>query len=111
MRPDEKTHLPLLALARIVEECGLPPGVLNVVTGVGAEVGARLAAHPDVRKVAFTGSTAVGREVMRLASENVKKNNLELGGKGPNVVRGHADVQTALDPALFACLIYSRQAG
>ena len=58
MRPDEKTPLTLLELARIGEECGLLPGVLNVVTGVGAEVGARLAAHPDVRKVAFTGSTS-----------------------------------------------------
>ncbi len=110
MRPDEKTPLTLLELARIGEECGLPPGVLNVVTGEGAEVGARLAAHPDVRKVAFTGSTAVGREVMRLASENVKRLTLELGGKGPNVVLDDADVKTAVDGALFACFMYSGQA-
>ena len=88
----------------------MPPGVLNVVTGEGAEVGARLAAHPDVRKIAFTGSTAVGREVMRLASANVKRITLELGGKGPNVVLDDADVQTAVDGALFACFMYSGQA-
>src|SRR5712692_5249422 len=110
MRPDEKTPLTLLELARIGEECGLPPGVLNVVTGEGAEVGARLAAHPGVRKVAFTGSTAVGREVMRQASANVKRITLELGGKGPNVVLDDADVQTAVDGALFACFMYSGQA-
>src|SRR6266702_8037367 len=109
MRPDEKTPLTLLELARIGEECGLPPGVLNVVTG-DAAVGARLAAHPDVRKIAFTGSTAVGREVMRLASANVKRITLELGGKGPNVVLDDADVQTAVDGALFACFMYSGQA-
>jgi aldehyde dehydrogenase (NAD+) len=110
MRPDEKTPLTLLELAKIGEECGLPPGVLNVVTGLGPEVGARLAAHSDVRKVAFTGSTAVGREVMRLASENVKKITLELGGKGPNIVLDDADVKTAVDGTLFACFMYSGQA-
>src|SRR5713101_1566592 len=110
VKPDERTPLTLLELAEIAQECGLPPGVLNVVTGEGPVVGARLAAHPDVRKVAFTGSTAVGREVMRLASENVKRLTLELGGKGPNVVLDDADVKTAVDGALFACFMYSGQA-
>src|SRR5437764_918476 len=92
------------------QECGLPPGVLNVITGEGEEVGAHLAAHPDVRKIAFTGSTAVGREIMRTAAGNVKRVTLELGGKGPNVVLDDADLETAVDAALFACYLYSGQA-
>jgi acyl-CoA reductase-like NAD-dependent aldehyde dehydrogenase len=110
LKPDEKTPLTLLALARIAEECGLPAGVLNVVTGEGEEVGAHLAAHADVRKIAFTGSTAVGREIMRTAAGNVKRVTLELGGKGPNVILDDADVDTAVDAALFGCYLYSGQA-
>ncbi|HYF24409.1 MAG TPA: aldehyde dehydrogenase family protein, partial [Baekduia sp.] len=83
VKVDEKTPLSLLRLAQVAHEEGVPAGVLNVVTGEGAEVGARLASHPDVDKVAFTGSTAVGREIMRLASGTVKKVSLELGGKAP----------------------------
>jgi acyl-CoA reductase-like NAD-dependent aldehyde dehydrogenase len=109
LKPDEKTPLSLLALARICLEEGVPPGVFNVVTGDGEEVGARLAAHPDVDKVAFTGSTAVGREIMRLASGTVKKVSLELGGKGPVVVLEDADVEAAVDAALFGCFLYSGQ--
>jgi acyl-CoA reductase-like NAD-dependent aldehyde dehydrogenase len=67
VKPDEHTPLTLLEFAKIAQECGLPPGVLNVVPGEGSVVGARLASHPDVRKIAFTGSTAVGREIMRMA--------------------------------------------
>jgi aldehyde dehydrogenase (NAD+) len=110
LKPDEKTPLTALELARIAEECGLPPGVLNVVTGDGAEVGARLASHPDVDKVAFTGSTATGREIMRLASGTVKRVSLELGGKSPVIVLDDADVETAVDAALFGCFLYSGQA-
>jgi acyl-CoA reductase-like NAD-dependent aldehyde dehydrogenase len=82
VKPDEHTPLTLLEFARIAHECGLPPGVLNVVPGEGTVVGARLASHPDVRKIAFTGSTAVGREIMRMAAGNVKRLTLELGGRG-----------------------------
>jgi len=110
IKPDEKSPLTLLEFCRFAEECGLPPGVLNVVTGEGPEVGARLASHPDVDKVAFTGSTEVGREIMRLASGTVKKVTLELGGKSPNIVLDDADVQTAVDGALFGCWLYSGQA-
>src|SRR4029077_17061531 len=84
VKPDEHTPMTLLEFARIALECGLPPGVLNVVPGEGSVVGARLASHPDVRKIAFTGSTAVGREIMKMAAGNVKRLTLELGGKGPN---------------------------
>jgi acyl-CoA reductase-like NAD-dependent aldehyde dehydrogenase len=109
LKPDEKTPLSLLALARICLEEGVPPGVFNVVTGDGEDVGAHLVAHPGVDKVAFTGSTAVGREIMRTAAATVKKVSLELGGKGPVVVLEDADVETAVDAALFGFLLYSGQ--
>lgn len=110
LKPDEKTPLTLLELAKSAERAGLPKGVLNIVTGAGEEVGARLAAHPDVRKIAFTGSTAVGREVSKLAAENIKKVTLELGGKGANIVLADADIDSAVDGALFACFLYAGQA-
>jgi aldehyde dehydrogenase (NAD+) len=109
IKPDEKTPLSLIALARIALECGVPPGVFNIVTGDGPEVGARLASHPDVGKVAFTGSTDVGREIMRLASGTVKKVSLELGGKGPVVVLDDADLDAAVDAALFGSWLYCGQ--
>jgi acyl-CoA reductase-like NAD-dependent aldehyde dehydrogenase len=110
VKPDEHTPLTLLEFARIAHECGLPPGVLNVVPGEGAVVGARLATHPDVRKIAFTGSTAVGREIMRMAAGNVKRLTLELGGKGPNIVLDDADLDLAADGTLFGCLMNQGQA-
>src|ERR1700691_2399665 len=110
VKPDEHTPITLLEFARIAQECGLPPGVLNVVPGEGEVVGARLASHPDVRKIAFTGSTAVGREIMRLAAGNVKRLTLELGGKGPNVVLDDADLALAADGTLFGCLMNQGQA-
>ncbi|POX87921.1 aldehyde dehydrogenase, partial [Mycobacterium kansasii] len=108
IKPDEKTPLTLLRLCEIAHECGVPDGVINLVTGPGAEVGARLAEHPDVDKVAFTGSTAVGREIMRLASGTVKKVSLELGGKGAQLL-DDADLDVAIDGALFGCMLYSGQ--
>ena len=110
VKPDEHTPLTLLEFARIAQECGLPPGVLNVVPGEGTVVGARLASHPDVRKIAFTGSTAVGREIMRMAAGNVKRLTLELGGKGPNIVLDDADLELAADGTLFGCLMNQGQA-
>ena len=109
VKPDEHTPLSILAFARIAEENGLPPGVLNVVPGDGREAGARLASHPDVGKIAFTGSTAVGREIMRLASGTVKQVTLELGGKGPSIVLDDADLEMAVDGVLYGCFVYSGQ--
>ena len=109
VKVDEKTPLSLLRLAQVAHECGLPAGVFNVVSGDGPEVGARLASHPEVDKVAFTGSTAVGREIMRLASGTVKKVSLELGGKGPVIVMDDADPVIAADGVLFGCMLYSGQ--
>ena len=110
VKPDEHTPLSILEFARIAERNGLPPGVLNVVPGAGPDAGARLASHPDVGKIAFTGSTAVGREIMRLASGNVKQVTLELGGKGPSILLDDADLDLAADGVLHGCFIYSGQA-
>jgi acyl-CoA reductase-like NAD-dependent aldehyde dehydrogenase len=109
IKPDEKTPLTLLRLCEIAQECGVPDGVINLVTGPGPTVGARLAEHPDVDKVAFTGSTPVGREIMRLASGTVKRVSLELGGKGAQVLLDDADLDVAIDGALFGCMLYSGQ--
>lgn len=109
IKTDERTPLTILEFARAAEEAGLPAGVLNVITGLGEEVGAHLAAHPDVRKVAFTGSIAAGREVMRAAASNIKKVTLELGGKGPNILLPDANLDIAIPGALFAFLFYSGQ--
>lgn len=109
IKPDEKAPLTLLRLCEIAHECGVPDGVINIVTGPGPTVGARLAEHPDVDKVAFTGSTQVGREIMRLASATVKRVSLELGGKGAQILLDDADLDVAIDGALFGCMLYSGQ--
>ena len=109
VKPDEHTPLTLLEFARIAQECGLPPGLDARVPGEGPVVGPRLASHPDVRKIAFTGSTAVGREIMRMAAGNIKRLTLELGGKGPNIVLDDADLDLAADGTLFGCLMNQAQ--
>jgi betaine-aldehyde dehydrogenase len=97
LKPSEITPLPELELASIVAECGLPPGVFNVITGTGAEVGAPLAAHPLVAKVSFTGSTGVGQTVMKTAADTLKGVSLELGGKSSIIVFADADLDLAVD--------------
>ncbi|AET92833.1 aldehyde dehydrogenase (NAD) family protein [Burkholderia sp. YI23] len=97
LKPSEFTPLPELELAAIVERAGLPRGVFNVVTGTGSEVGAALTAHPLVAKVSFTGSTAVGEQVMKAAAPSIKGVSLELGGKSPIVVFADADLDLAVD--------------
>jgi aldehyde dehydrogenase (NAD+) len=109
-KPSEFTSASLLELARIaVEECGLPPGILNVVTGTGPEAGASLVAHRDVRKVAFTGSVRGGREVGKIAAERIIPLTLELGGKSPDIVFADADLEQAVPGALRAFLFNSGQ--
>jgi acyl-CoA reductase-like NAD-dependent aldehyde dehydrogenase len=93
LKPASYTPLTALRLAEIAIDAGIPPGVINVVTGPGGTAGAALAAHPDVGKIAFTGETTTGQEIMRLASANVKKISLELGGKSPNIVFADADIE------------------
>jgi phenylacetaldehyde dehydrogenase len=86
LKPAEQTPLTALRLAALIAEAGIPDGVVNVVTGYGETAGAALAAHDDVDKVAFTGSTEVGRLIVQAATGNLKKVSLELGGKSPNIV-------------------------
>jgi phenylacetaldehyde dehydrogenase len=95
LKPAEQTPVSILRLAELMAEAGLPEGVLNIVTGYG-DAGAALAAHPDVDKVAFTGSTEVGKEIVRAAANDLKKVSLELGGKSPNVVFADADLERAV---------------
>jgi acyl-CoA reductase-like NAD-dependent aldehyde dehydrogenase len=95
LKPAELTPLTALELERILREAGLPDGVLNVVVGPGRTVGERMVAHPDVAKVAFTGSTEVGRRVGQLAAESIKRVTLELGGKSANVIFADADLEQA----------------
>jgi phenylacetaldehyde dehydrogenase len=91
LKPAEQTPLTALRLAEIIAEAGIPDGVVNVVTGFGETAGAALAAHDDVDKIAFTGSTEVGRLIVQAAAGNLKKVTLELGGKSPNIVFDDAD--------------------
>ncbi|PYS94361.1 MAG: betaine-aldehyde dehydrogenase [Acidobacteria bacterium] len=96
LKPAEQTPLSALRLAALAQEAGLPAGVLNVVPGFGPTAGAALVDHPGVDKIAFTGSTAVGQEIMRRASGTLKRLTLELGGKSPNIVFADADLDAAV---------------
>ena len=104
LKPAEQTPLTILELAQYFESAGLPPGVVNVVTGAG-ETGALLVAHPQVDKVAFTGSAAVGKLIMKSAADTLKKISLELGGKSPNILFADADFEASVDGALFGLFI------
>jgi aldehyde dehydrogenase (NAD+) len=99
LKPAEEAGLSPLRLAELAMEAGFPPGVFNVVTGFGETAGAALTAHPDVDKVAFTGSTATGQAIMRSAVGNLKKLTLELGGKSPNIIFADADLDSAVPGA------------
>jgi phenylacetaldehyde dehydrogenase len=101
LKPAEQTPLSALRLGELFQEAGLPDGVLNIVTGFG-DAGARLAAHPGVDKVAFTGSTEVGKLVVQAASGNLKKVSLELGGKAPLIIYRDADIDAAIANAATA---------
>jgi phenylacetaldehyde dehydrogenase len=96
LKPAEQTPLSALLLAELIAEAGFPEGVVNVVPGYGETAGAALAAHPDVDKVAFTGSTEVGKLILQAATGNLKKVSLELGGKSPNIVFDDADMRSTV---------------
>src|SRR6202042_3670183 len=91
-----------LRLAEIIQEAGVPAGVVNILTGFGETAGAAIAAHPDVDKVAFTGSTEVGKLILHAAAGNLKKVSLELGGKSPNIIFDDADLDSAIPGAASA---------
>ena len=101
LKPSELTPLTALALAEIIQETGIPPGVVNIVTGPGPGAGEELALSEKVDKVAFTGGTATGKRIMQQAAISIKKISLELGGKNPNIVFADADFEAAVDGALF----------
>jgi len=109
LKPSEETPVTAMELARLVHEAGLPPGVVNVITGFGEDAGVALCAHPLVDKVAFTGSTEVGRSVMREAAPTLKKVTLECGGKSANIVLEDADIDLAVDGALYAAFYHQGQ--
>jgi aldehyde dehydrogenase (NAD+) len=96
IKPASQTPLTALALAEIGQEVGLPPGVLNVITGPGSEVGQMIVEHPGIDKIAFTGDTSTGKGIMRGAADTLKKITLELGGKSPNIVFPDADIDAAV---------------
>jgi aldehyde dehydrogenase (NAD+) len=96
LKPASQTPLTALALGELAIDAGLPPGVLNVVTGAGSTVGQALVEHPGIDKIAFTGDTSTGRSIMRGAAETLKKITLELGGKSPNIVLADADMDAAI---------------
>jgi aldehyde dehydrogenase (NAD+) len=102
LKPAELTPLTTLRLAELVASSGFPLGVVNIVPGLGQVAGARLAAHPDVQKLSFTGSTEVGRQIVRASAGNLKRLQLELGGKGANIVFADADLNAAVNGSAFA---------
>jgi acyl-CoA reductase-like NAD-dependent aldehyde dehydrogenase len=109
LKPSPYTPITALELARVAQEAGLPEGVLNVVPGTGTVAGEALVTDPRVDKVGFTGSTAVGRRIMQLASSSLKKVTLELGGKGPSILLDDADLDVAVPGALWGIYLHSGQ--
>lgn len=109
VKPAEETPLSALLLDRLVHEAGVPEGVVNLLTGYGHTAGAAITAHPDVQKVAFTGSTEVGKEIVRASADNLKKVTLELGGKSPVLIFDDADMSKALLMASLGIFVHSGQ--
>src|SRR3569833_2360069 len=102
LQPDPQTPLSVLRIAELATEVGFPPGAINIVPGDGPTTGAYLVKHPGVDKVAFTGSTKTGGEIMRLCSDPIKRLTLELGGKSPNLIFADADLASAIPSAVWS---------
>ena len=100
VKPAEQTPLTTLRLGELIQEADLPPGVVNILPGFGASAGGAIANHPGIDKIAFTGSTIIGKEILRAAAGNIKKVTLELGGKSPNIIFPDADLDAALAAAV-----------
>jgi acyl-CoA reductase-like NAD-dependent aldehyde dehydrogenase len=109
VKPAQLTSGTTVELGRIISEAGVPNGVINVITGPGSKIGQHMAEHEKIDKIAFTGSTEVGRSVMRAAAGNIKKISLELGGKSPNIVFADANVDAAVVGAFFGIYLNSGQ--
>ena len=109
LKPSELTPVTAMELAKIIDDSGLPAGVVNIVPGYGAEAGEALVRHRGVDKIAFTGSTAVGRKIMRIAANDFKRVTLECGGKSANIVLDDADLDVAIDGSLYGMFYHSGQ--
>ncbi|MGB3522277.1 MAG: aldehyde dehydrogenase family protein [Mycobacterium sp.] len=109
VKPAEETPLSAVLLERLIAQAGVPDGVTNFVIGYGATAGAAITSHPDVEKVAFTGSTEVGKEIMRNSADNLKKVTLELGGKSPVLIYEDADLDMAIMMAAMGIFVHSGQ--
>ena len=101
LKPAEATSLTAMELGRIAEKVGLPAGVLNIVTGIGSEIGPYLTAHPEIDKVAFTGSVPIGKQIMQSAAHSVKNLSLELGGKSAFIIFADSDLDAAVEWIMF----------
>ena len=102
MKPAELTPLSSLAIAELMAEVGFPAGVVNIAAGLGHVAGQYIAEHPEISKIAFTGSTAIGRKIVQASSGNLKKVQLELGGKGANIVFDDANLDAVVQGSAFA---------
>ncbi len=109
LKPSEETPATAMELAKIIDEIGFPPGVVNIIPGYGQEAGEALVKNPGVDKIAFTGSTAIGRRVMAMASETMKRCTLECGGKSANIILDDADMDMALDGSMYAIFYHQGQ--
>ncbi len=109
LKPSEETPVTAMELAKIIDEIGFPPGVVNILPGYGHEAGEALVQHPDVDKIAFTGSTEIGRKVMATAAETMKRCTLECGGKSANIILDDADMEMALDGTMYAIFYHQGQ--
>jgi acyl-CoA reductase-like NAD-dependent aldehyde dehydrogenase len=109
IKPAEQTPLTALRLGELILEAGIPEGVVNIITGFGETAGAAIASHPDIDKVAFTGSTEVGKLILQASAGNLKRVSLELGGKSPNIIFADANLQQAVQTSLFGFTMLSGQ--
>lgn len=104
LKSSEKAPLASLKLASLVKEAGFPPGVLNVVSGFGQPTGSAIALHMGIRKISFTGSTATGKKILKMAADsNLKNVSLELGGKSPAIIFEDADIDSAVQLYVVSC--------
>jgi acyl-CoA reductase-like NAD-dependent aldehyde dehydrogenase len=109
IKPAEQTPLTALRLGELILEAGIPEGVVNIITGFGETAGAAIASHPDIDKVAFTGSTEVGKLILQASAGNLKRVSLELGGKSPNIIFPDANLEQAVPTSLFGFTMLSGQ--
>lgn len=107
LKPAENTPLSALYIGELIQKSGIPAGVVNILPGFGNEAGQAIVEHPDIRKIAFTGSTAVGKKIMRDSADTLKRVTLELGGKSPMVITPGANLEAALGHSNFWAFLNS----